>query len=426
MKCKSISAPLLGLLLLLFAAVQIYACTIPVFRYALDKWRPDSYGLSISKEWLETKPGRDFVDSLDELPIHLEVVPSDKAEGKVGLMLPAAGSPEVWEGPTDFESIRKLVDSPARRKIAKDLLAGNSVVWVLVLSGDKEVDLEFETNLTKRLKYLEQVAAIPPQDPFDPESQLGPGPELRVGFSLIKVMRDDSREKLLVRMLAGPDSEDLIASKEPFASPIFGRGRALGAWAASDLDDEGIDELTLFLLGACSCQVKAQNPGWDILMATDWDAGLMKVAMALEAKAEEAYLLEAEPEPTTEAEVVKSGSTEQVEHSHLHEVDPKPTKIMTPEVVGIASAEPDEEPSLPDPEPEPTKITQPELVKSDSADPEPTEFMKPEIVKFGSTEPSPEALLKVERAAPSRGVLMGIGLLVVLVLFGFFTWRRGL
>ncbi|MFT5104551.1 MAG: hypothetical protein ACI9UA_000166, partial [Pseudoalteromonas tetraodonis] len=30
-----------------------------------------------------------------------------------------------------------------------------------------------------------------------------------------------------------------------------------------------------FLTGACSCQVKAQNPGWDLLLSADWEKGLL-------------------------------------------------------------------------------------------------------------------------------------------------------
>jgi hypothetical protein len=295
MKRITINTRFLAILFLLIAGVQLYACTIPVFRYALDKWRPDPYGLSVSEKWLETVAGKEFLDGLADLPVQLQVVPTDKADGKMGLMLPAPGSPEMWEGPASVEAVRKLVDSPGRREIAKGILAGNSAVWVLVLTGDSKADAAIEAALTKRLKYLEQVAAIPPQDPFDPESQLGPGPTLRVGFAIVKVKRSDPAEELLVKMLAGPDGEELVKGNEPFAAPIFGRGRALGAWSAADLDDEGIDELTLFLLGACSCQVKAQNPGWDVLMATDWDAGLMKAAMLAEEE-EKMALADAKPE----------------------------------------------------------------------------------------------------------------------------------
>jgi hypothetical protein len=64
---------------------------------------------------------------------------------------------------------------------------------------------------------------------------------------------------------------------EPLLAPIFGRGRVLGAWPASEMGDEQIEEATLFLLGACSCQVKSQNPGWDLLLAVEWDRELQAI-----------------------------------------------------------------------------------------------------------------------------------------------------
>ena len=43
---------------------------------------------------------------------------------------------------------------------------------------------------------------------------------------------------------------------------------------ASQLNADLIHDLTEFLCGACSCQVKEQNPGFDLLLSTDWNAAL--------------------------------------------------------------------------------------------------------------------------------------------------------
>jgi hypothetical protein len=91
-------------------------------------------------------------------------------------------------------------------------------------------------------------------------------------------------------MLVGPAGAPLLEGDEPFAGVVFGRGRALGVWPASELDEEGIDEVSLFLLGACSCRVKIGNPGWDIAMAIDWDTRLMAAQMAADRKLEESVL----------------------------------------------------------------------------------------------------------------------------------------
>jgi hypothetical protein len=43
---------------------------------------------------------------------------------------------------------------------------------------------------------------------------------------------------------------------------------------SADVDSPLARDLTLFLAGACSCQVKEQNPGFDLLIDADWDSEL--------------------------------------------------------------------------------------------------------------------------------------------------------
>jgi hypothetical protein len=56
--------------------------------------------------------------------------------------------------------------------------------------------------------------------------------------------------------------------------PVFGRGRALEVIPATQLNESLIEGLTVYLCGACSCQVKERNPGFDLLIATDWEREL--------------------------------------------------------------------------------------------------------------------------------------------------------
>lgn len=61
---------------------------------------------------------------------------------------------------------------------------------------------------------------------------------------------------------------------EPLVVPVFGRGRALEVIPASSVNDALIEDLTLFLCGACSCQVKDMNPGFDLLLDAQWETDL--------------------------------------------------------------------------------------------------------------------------------------------------------
>jgi hypothetical protein len=184
------------------------ACSIPVFRYALDRW-----------------------------------------EGK--------SSPDNAASHALYEEI---VDR---------ILSGDSAVFVQIDGSDAEKNGACFEHLASRLKFFQSVAELPIIDPNDPSSQLGPGPELELRFSTIRISQTDPA----VSELAGPKLAEL-PKDEPWVIPVFGRGRVLGAWSESLMDAEGIDEICHYLTGACSCQVKQQNPGWDLTMNVDWEARL--------------------------------------------------------------------------------------------------------------------------------------------------------
>jgi hypothetical protein len=57
------------------------------------------------------------------------------------------------------------------------------------------------------------------------------------------------------------------------AFAVFGRGRALFPLIGAGITAENIrDEHARFLIGPCTCKVKEQNPGVDLLFAADWTA----------------------------------------------------------------------------------------------------------------------------------------------------------
>ncbi|HCN30569.1 MAG TPA: hypothetical protein DIT64_17900 [Verrucomicrobiales bacterium] len=257
-------------LLALTAHGATCACTIPVFRYALDRWEADKFQLL-----LPTEAGPETADLLRPLRANgkanltIQAVPG--VEGEAVLRFPSRQ--EIWRGRLNAASLAALLDSPGRRRIVERVLAGDSVLWV-VCGGEADTE-----RIGKRLRFLEQVAALPIQDPNDPDSRLGPGPPLLLKFTTLRLEQDDPAEKLLRRMLAGPRAE-FDAEKTPFAAAVFGRGRVLGAWPLAELDDQALEEASMFLIGRCSCRVKDQNPGWDLLLNVDWDQALKKAGQS--------------------------------------------------------------------------------------------------------------------------------------------------
>jgi hypothetical protein len=53
--------------------------------------------------------------------------------------------------------------------------------------------------------------------------------------------------------------------------PLFGRGRAMPALVGAGITPENIKDAAAFLAGPCSCEVKRDNPGVDLLLTADWE-----------------------------------------------------------------------------------------------------------------------------------------------------------
>ena len=252
-------------------------CTIPVFRFALDRWEADRFKLVIPAD-VAAKP--EILDLLRPLrasgKANLDITTDRSGQAmRAELFSPQNGMRPVWTGELSAASLAALLDSPGRVALMNHILEGDSVTWVIVDTGTPADDAEVE-RITKRLNFLQLAAALPVQDPNDPDSQLGPGPELKLEFRVMRLRLDDLAEKSLIAMLAGPEGK--VDASKPFAAAVFGRGRVLGAWQLSQLNETGLEDACMFLIGRCSCRVKNENPGWDLLMNVDWVKALEKIA----------------------------------------------------------------------------------------------------------------------------------------------------
>ncbi len=290
-----------AILVCLLAASTALPCSVPVFRYALDRWAPDRFRLEVPAA--APSPQR-LIDSLGagsapNLDIVRDAAGTTTTDAR--LFFPHIDDEPLWTGAVDEAGLAALVSSPARKEIARRITNGDTSVWVVV--GDDTG--ETVAALDKRLRYLENAIALPKIDPNDPTSKLGPGPALAVKFSTLVIRRNDPAEAAFLPGLLGPKRARLPLN-EPILVPVFGRGRALGAWPASKMDEDQITEAMQFLCGACSCEVKALNPGWDLLMDADWDKLLSAYGerdssvVVKPAEAREAVLVAIPPAPAPE------------------------------------------------------------------------------------------------------------------------------
>jgi hypothetical protein len=255
-----------------------FACTIPVFRYALDRWEADKFRLVVPATVArQPEIARLLVPLRGNAPANIRIEEStDPALTEARLYFGSIEGKPLWSGALDATSLQRLLKSPARAALIQRLLEGESVVWIIADNGSPEGKAEAD-RIEKRLRYLEQVVALPPQDPNDPDSQLGPGPALRLKLGVLRISLRDPEERLFCAMLAGTKCADALAKGEAFAAPVFGRGRVLGSFPLGQLDDLAMEDMTMFLTGRCSCRVKNQSPGWDVLLDIDWETALQKV-----------------------------------------------------------------------------------------------------------------------------------------------------
>jgi hypothetical protein len=285
--------------LLAASACPTRACQIPVFRYALERWQPGAIEVVVFHRGPLTKSQQAAIAAIGgsrEAPTNTTVAPVDLDDKPVGqaaklwaaqpeaarqslpwlVVRPADGDArharDIWAGHLDDASVAILVDSPARREIAGRILKGESAVWVLVESGDKAKDDAAAKVLAAELPRLQTDLQLPVMDPAAPGPRLLSNLPVAVKFSVLSVSRKDRAEGALVSMLTYGITEAKDAAVEPVVVPVFGQGRALIQLAAKDIEKEQVDQVAKFLVGECSCQVKELNPGFDLLLAADWQA----------------------------------------------------------------------------------------------------------------------------------------------------------
>jgi hypothetical protein len=291
---------LLIMLAVLIPPAPLAACNIPVFRYALERWRSthdeeryqilvfhhgqlageDAEALAALRAACEGRHALanaevQTVDLAGPVEESLRKPWQMQSEAKLPWMVLRYPESEgqrktIWAGPLRKDRVQGLLDSPARRDIAGRLMQGEAVVWVLLESGDEQRDQAAARTLETELRRLEKSLRLP--DPAGDNSvQLLSRLPLRLAFSIRRVRRTDPAEAVLIDMLRHSD-DDLAESVEPMVFPVFGRGRALDGIIGKGINADTIEDAARFLCGACSCLVKRLNPGVDLLIAAGWES----------------------------------------------------------------------------------------------------------------------------------------------------------
>ncbi len=273
-----------------------HACSVPVFRYALERWPADYYGAMVIHKGPLSEAENSLLEEFkegveqDDVFLNVEVFTKDLADPEAGELdkllgdlvpekLPAIALWYPWrmqrEPPVlvwDFsaETVSQLLKSPAREEIVKRIIDGDSAVWLFVESENAETNKVTLARINEELKAVEIELKEMQEENIDPETE-----GLVYKFSVMSISRSDPEEKALIEMLMKSE-EDLHEHKAlPMVFPMYGQGRALFALIGEGINSENIRDVVGFLTGPCSCQVKSMNPGTDIMMPANWEKAIM-------------------------------------------------------------------------------------------------------------------------------------------------------
>jgi hypothetical protein len=294
---------------------SLRACNIPVFRYALERWRPDPFEVIVGYKGLLTSPQQKALDTLKQHSAEstreatsanfvLTVVDLKKRTNSSRQQL-FTGIEEAdlpwmvvrgrdiddkkvvtWAGKLSPESVAQLLDSGLRRELVKRILSGETAVWVLLESGEKAKDDAAAVLLESELRQLASTLTLPVLTDAPEDRVSARGPPLRVAFSMLRLRRDDPAERLLVPMFLHSEG-DLAGriKKEPMAFAVFGRGHCLAALVGAGLTAENIKKSCALLLAPCTCDAQEEMEWFELLMTSNWLGAVGQTSSLPEASA---------------------------------------------------------------------------------------------------------------------------------------------
>lgn len=290
--------PALYLILMMLTSVPleriILGCNIPVFRYALERWEPSEYILDIYHESDFSREEEKLVSRLQEnsrsggglLNILVNISKPDAVHFDPGLLpkLPGmvlyfpddtARSNPIWAGDLDRGNIDRIIDSPARRRAREELQNGKTALFLVLSSSSGETDQEKKDFMEAVLDQAEKDIYItaPGTDIHGNPIRNPDFSHNDLSFTSVFIDRMDPEEEILARILLGTE-QDLWNYDLPIAYPLFGRGRVLYALVGDGINKSMVYQACSAVTGWCSCTVKDDNPGTDLLLAADWTSGL--------------------------------------------------------------------------------------------------------------------------------------------------------
>jgi len=150
-----------------------------------------------------------------------------------------------YNNPDEF---RNLITSPLRDKIAAELMAGKLCVMVYLKTDNNEKD-------EKGLFTLQKALAASPFGKI---------------ITVFELSRNTTEEVHFATLLLNVE-DDLKGIQEPMLFGVIGRFKALEPLLGRGISEENITLMIDYLIAECSCLIKDDLPGTDILFTDKWE-----------------------------------------------------------------------------------------------------------------------------------------------------------
>ena len=235
--------------IIVLAGLISLACTTRVSEWVLLNALPNQYTLvyfhngqieaSINKQNLEIS------DRIETANIHLiSANRKDIEEPYYGLYY----EDRLFSDYKTADELRDLTSSPLREKVAKELIGGKLCVMLYLKTDDTEKD-------ERGLKTL--------------QNAIGSSPFGKI-ISVIELSRNSKEEAHFASLLLNVE-DDLKDIQQPMLFGIFGRFKALEPLLGRGISAENINLMIDYFTAECSCLIKDDLPGTDILFTDKWD-----------------------------------------------------------------------------------------------------------------------------------------------------------
>jgi hypothetical protein len=295
-----------------------WACNTPVYRYAMYNWPATPYRVFHFHEGPASKEDLAVNRQLAEAgraqtPLNVTVETVDVAVKEHFAKLPApvrkawdtrpsgttslhaifnTHGQQIYVGRLDPAAAKTFIASPARRRLAELLEQGHAGVLVLLASPKADQTREAEQVIDEVLRRVQagEIAApatdgvndgptdATPQDTAKKteqgaadDDQVRTNPK-QLTIARMTVSRTNPAESWLVRALLAVEDDLGQYAEEPMVFAVYGRARAMPPFVGKGITIENLAEGVAFLAGACSCVIKDENPGVDLLVGWNWDA----------------------------------------------------------------------------------------------------------------------------------------------------------